>query len=175
MEFIAIVFLCIIAAIVYGIIHDQITVRICVEYFTVGHPPVFDAKYPPTLLALGWGIVATWWVGLTLGVLVAFASRAGTRPKLAATDLVRPLSIMLAIVGLFAASAGTVGYLLTTHNYIRLLEPLASRVSPDQQVAFLTALWAHNASYLGGFIGAILFCRWIFKVRRQFAAHTQRS
>ncbi len=29
------------AAIAYGIAHDQITVRICLEYFTIGHSKVF--------------------------------------------------------------------------------------------------------------------------------------
>jgi len=38
----AIVLLCIVAAVVYGVVHDQVTARVCVEYFTIGHPPVFD-------------------------------------------------------------------------------------------------------------------------------------
>ena len=28
------------AAIVYGIVHDQVTAHLCVEYFTIAHPPV---------------------------------------------------------------------------------------------------------------------------------------
>ena len=40
MQALLIILLCIFAAIVYGIIHDQITARVCIEYFTVGHPPV---------------------------------------------------------------------------------------------------------------------------------------
>jgi hypothetical protein len=30
--------------VVYGIVHDQVTARVCVEYFTVGHPPVFQTN-----------------------------------------------------------------------------------------------------------------------------------
>lgn len=52
-----IVLLCIGSAIGYGIAHDQITARVCVEYFTIGHPRVFDTE-SPTLLALGWGVIA---------------------------------------------------------------------------------------------------------------------
>lgn len=36
MKAIAIVLLCIASAVVYGILHDQITARLCVEYFTIG-------------------------------------------------------------------------------------------------------------------------------------------
>jgi hypothetical protein len=35
----------------------------------------------PTLLAIGWGIIATWWVGLILGILAAPAARLGSWPK----------------------------------------------------------------------------------------------
>ncbi len=65
MQSIAIIFLCVFSAVVYGILHDQITARICVEYFTIGHPPVFGTD-DPTLLGLGWGVIATWWVGCSL-------------------------------------------------------------------------------------------------------------
>ena len=50
---------CVVASVIYGVIHDQITARICVEYFTIGHPPVFGTD-SPTLLGLGWGVIATW-------------------------------------------------------------------------------------------------------------------
>ena len=57
----AIILRSVLAAAGYGIIHDQITARICLEYFTIGHTPVF-ATTSPTLLALGWGVIATWWL-----------------------------------------------------------------------------------------------------------------
>lgn len=39
-------------AVAYGIVHDQITIRISAEYFTIAHPRVF-ATESVTLLALG--------------------------------------------------------------------------------------------------------------------------
>jgi hypothetical protein len=88
MQAISIVGLCIASAVVYGILHDQVTARVCLEYFTIGHPPVF-ATDSPTLLGLGWGIIATWWVGLFLGVPLAIAARAGRRPKRDVSSLMR--------------------------------------------------------------------------------------
>ena len=57
-----IILLCMASAVIYGICHDQVTTRVCVEYFTVGHAPIFHTE-SPTLLAFAWGTTATWWVG----------------------------------------------------------------------------------------------------------------
>ena len=46
MQWLAIVLLSVLTCVTYGIVHDQITARICVEYFTIGHPPVFDTDDP---------------------------------------------------------------------------------------------------------------------------------
>jgi len=53
MQFPAIVFMCIISAIAYGIVHDQITARVCVEYFTIGHPQLFQTDNPTLLASSG--------------------------------------------------------------------------------------------------------------------------
>ena len=79
MEAIKIIALCILAGAVYGILHDQVTVRVCLEYFTVFHPNIFHTQ-SPTLLALGWGVLATWWVSIFLGIMLVIAARAGYEP-----------------------------------------------------------------------------------------------
>jgi hypothetical protein len=100
-----IVLLCVAAAVTYGIVHDQITARVCVEYFTIGHPPMIGTE-DPTLLGLGWGIIATWWVGALLGVPLAIVARAGSRPKRSAASLVRPLLWLMAVAAATALLAG---------------------------------------------------------------------
>ena len=65
MQFLAIVAVCVLAAVAYGIFHDQVTARVCVEYFTIGHEQIFGTD-DPTLLGLAWGYWATWWVGVML-------------------------------------------------------------------------------------------------------------
>src|SRR3954447_21650435 len=92
-----IVLLSIASAVAYGILHDQVTARVCVEYFTVGHPPVFPTE-SPTLLAIGWGILATWWAGLLLGIPLTLAARAGRRPKRSVRSLVRPVVTLLFVM-----------------------------------------------------------------------------
>jgi hypothetical protein len=162
---IGIVLLCIVAAVCYGIVHDQITARICVEYFTIGHPPVFGTA-DPTLLGLGWGILATWWVGLLLGVSLAFSARFGPRPKRDVGSLLRPVVILLGIMALCATVAGIVGTFAATSHFVYLVEPLATDVPANRHVAFLTDLWIHSASYGVGFVGGIVICWQVWRSRR---------
>src|SRR4030095_141004 len=124
MESLKIILLSIAAAVAYGIIHDQITARICVEYFTIGHPPVFGTE-DPTLLGMGWGVIATWWVGFMLGVPLAICARAGSRPERAALSLVRPLLILMAVNAACALVAGLIGWQLALAGAIQLVGPIA--------------------------------------------------
>ena len=143
------------AAIAYGIAHDQITVRICLEYFTIGHPPVFPTRNP-TLLAIGWGIIATWWVGVLLGVPLAIVARAGSRPKRTVGTLVRPVVWLLAVMAVFAIIAGLTGWFFASRGMVVLVGPIAEELAADRHVPFLIDLWAHSASYLVGLVGGIV-------------------
>lgn len=105
MHFLRIWLRAIVAAVLYGIVHDQITIRICLEYFTVWHPRIISSRNP-TVLALVWGVVATWWVGAVLGIPLAIAARAGRAPKLTDRDLTKPLVVMFVVVGVLAAANG---------------------------------------------------------------------
>ena len=162
MEFTKIVVLGVFAAIIYGVLHDQVTVRICLEYFTIGHPPLIRST-SPTLLALAWGVVATWWVGLPLGVILAMAARRGNRPKLTAAQ-VRPFVLrLLIVVGLLASTAGLVAYVLASRGYVTLPKDWSDLLPATAQVPFLVDAWTHLASYvvgiLGGAVTAMLFHR----------------
>lgn len=164
MRFIAIVGMAVFAGIAYGILHDQVTARVCVEYFTIGHPPLI-ASQSPTLLALAWGIVATWWFSLPLGFALASAARTGDRPKLSASQLVRPLLGLLAAMACLAAAAGAVGYTLASNNWLAPNEWILMNIPPARQSAFIADLWAHSASYVGGFFGAMFLCWYVWRSR----------
>jgi hypothetical protein len=161
----SIVGLCILAAVVYGIVHDQITARICVEYFTIGHPPVFPTE-SPTLLGLGWGVIATWWVGLGLGLPLAIAARSGPGPKRDARSLVRPIAQLLVVMAVSATLAGLFGYSLARAGAIQLVDWLGEQVPPDRHARFLADGWAHGASYLVGFVGGLVVIARVWRSRR---------
>ena len=105
MQSLGIVLVSILAAVLHGIVHDQITARICVEYFTIGHPPVFNTD-DPTLLAIGWGTIATSWVGAMLGVPLAIVAGAGSRPKRDIKSLIRPIAILMIVNAIARPSPG---------------------------------------------------------------------
>lgn len=156
MKSVQIIVMATMAAIIYGVLHDQVTARVCLEYFTVFHPPVF-ATANPTLLGLGWGIIATWWVGLPLGVVLALAARVGSQPsRLVAQDLVRPVIVTLLVVGCLAFLAGCVGWVLASWGAISVPPFVAARILASQHPRFMAAWWAHSASYLAGALGGIV-------------------
>jgi hypothetical protein len=165
MESVKILGLSVAAAVTYGIVQDQITARVCVEYFTIGHPPVFRTQ-DPTALALGWGVLATWWVGVLLGVPLVAVARWGSRPKLTARDLVRPLAVLMACVGLVALLAGVVGYGATRAGWVWLPGPLARRMPPAGHAGFLADACAHSAAYAAGFLGGTIVWTWTWGRRK---------
>lgn len=157
LQFFAIVMLCILSAITYGVLHDQVTARICIEYFTIGHPPIFTVPITsPTIVGIAWGVVASWWVGAGLGIPLALVARLGSRPPRTASSLLKPIAMLLAVTACFAICFGALGWWAASSGWVVLLEPLASRVPAEKHVAFLTDLWAHSASYLFGTLGGVV-------------------
>jgi hypothetical protein len=163
-EFIKIVLACTLAAILYGVIHDQVTARICLEYFTVFHPPVF-ATQSPTLLAMGWGIIATWWAGAIIGCLIAIAAQLGTRAQLTARDVMPMIGWLLLFMACCAVVFGIIGY-------FKGVMPIGddAMIPVSMQRRFLADWWAHSASYSSGFIGGLALCG-IIAVKRVRGLH----
>lgn len=155
MNMAAITWLCTISAICYGIIHDQITVRVCLEYFTIGHYPIFGDQ-PPTILGLLWGIAATWWMGFSLGFVLALIASLGKNPVLPAKSLVKPITTLLMIMGVCALGFGILGYFLASTGRIELNPLYAAHVEKSKHAAFLADGFAHSASYLSGLVGGII-------------------
>lgn len=165
MHSIKIILTCVVAAVLYGIVHDQVTARICVEYFSVFHPPIFPTQ-SPTLLAFGWGVIATWWMGAFLGVLLAVAARAGSRTKVAGNELVLPIAKLLAMMGVLAAVAGLLGFILSSRGTIAPPKWIASVLPQARYPRFMADWWAHGASYFVGFFGGIALCIATFRKRQ---------
>ena len=165
MHAIRIILLCIASAIVYGIAHDLVTARVSIEYFTIGHPRVLQTD-SPTVLAIIWGVAATWWVGLMLGVSLALTSRMGARPKLIAKSHVRPIVLLLIAMAICAAIAGIIGFNFARTGTVTLIGRLAANVPEEKHVPFIAALWAHTASYLVGLSGGIILCVHAWRRRR---------
>ena len=159
---VAIVLLCIGAAIIYGICHDQITARVCIEYFSVFHstkvlPPGMNSD-SPTQQGFFWGVFATWWMGLFIGIPLSIVARIGTARPLPVRALLRPIGVLLGTMAICAFLAGLVGYVLSADSQQMMTHfpRIARRIPQSHQRGFLADYFAHNASYLIGAAGGFV-------------------
>ena len=171
MQWLAIVILSVLLCITYGVLHDQVTARVCIEYFTIGHPHVIDSE-DPTVLAIVWGVLATWWVGVLLGVPLAISARIGSRPKRSVGSLFRPLALLFVATAAFALLAGCLGHLAATMGWVKLVGPISNAVPPDRHVPYITDLWTHNASYVAGIVGGIVLMVTVWRSRHKLDEST---
>ena len=162
-DFLKIVLLCVAGAVVYGIVHDQLTARVCLEYFTVFHPQIFPTR-SPTLLAFGWGILATWWVGAFLGILLATASRIGQQPKLTVRDVLPHIARLLFCMGVCAFLGGLIGFFLARRGLIAP-PPFVAQTPGLVASHFMADWWAHGASYAIGLFGGLGVCVAVYRKR----------
>jgi len=170
LESLKIITFSVLAACVYGIAHNVATAHICVEYFLPPMKPVIvlPTILPatnPFLLALVWGIVATWWAGLLFGIPLAIVCRFGSKPKLTAKNVVRPVLLLLLLLYVASMLLGIVGYIAGQMGWAWLLSPFAEAVAPERHSLFLFNLWSHNAAYLLGAIGGIVLLFRLWKRR----------
>ena len=164
MESAKIILRCALAAIIYGIIHDQIATRICLDYFTVALPPIFGTS-SPTFIGLAWGVVGSWWVGGILGCLIAFSARLATRGRLSAPQVVPFVTWLVAAMAACTLISGVIGY------YKGIMPKQYFDVIPiPEQHRFVAVLWANNAAYLSGIFGSLAVCIIVIVKRIRSAA-----
>jgi hypothetical protein len=166
----------ILAAVLYGILNDQITVTLSPEYFSVYKQRQFAFVLeqtgllgaPTRVQALLVGTLATWWFGLFLGIVLSICSMVGRRPPLTTRDYVCAiLGIMLCTLGI-SILFGSIAY---------IAEP-SLKPNPDDwpflegihevRRAFAVGGW-HDGAYLGGFLGTILAGLWAQRRRALLA------
>jgi len=119
MKVVQVILLAVLAACCYGVIHDQITVRLCIEYFSVAHPPLFHTT-SPSLLGLCWGVTATIGIGVVLGFALALVSQSPGPASYSLSRLARSIFILLAVMAVSAAVAGIVGHQLSRNRLIAI-------------------------------------------------------
>jgi hypothetical protein len=170
-DFLGIIAVCVLGSVLYGIGHDLITTRICVEYFTIGHPKVIDSE-DPTALAVAWGVRASWWAGLFLGLLLASAARLGQRPQRTLKSLLKPIAGLLIVMAIFAFAAGVVGHLMGSSGNLVLPGPLQEKLPVPTRVPFQICAFAHSMSYNVAFVGGGMLIAWVWVSRKRLRPTT---
>jgi len=143
------------AAVLYGLLHDQVTARVCLEYFTVAHRPIARSS-SATVLGAVWALVAAAPAGIFAGTLVSLAARDGLGPKLEWRRFVRPLLRLAAMTAGAAMLAGLAGYVLTARGAVRMIADYAHVITPPRQPRFMAVVYAHIASFTAGITGTLV-------------------
>jgi len=157
MEAAKIVLMSVLAAMAYRVVQDQVTVRVCVEYFAMGHNPVLSTE-STALLAYGRWMIASWWWGLLLGVPLAAAARFGSKPKTKAVTLREPMIHLLVRVACYAVLAGLAGYFAVKQGWFGVIESMEHDLVPEREAAYIAVLWAHWTAYGSSAVEGIAFC-----------------
>jgi hypothetical protein len=154
--FVIVVLITVLAASLFGIIHDQVTYTLAPEYYTRFKFFQFRLAYPGCefrmnhrLAAIVVGIMATWWTGLIIGlfyavILMTFKNTEGLYKLFFRTVLI---TFAITILG---SISGYIYWKLYLHGHEvnwYLPEGLADRDS------FICVGSIHNFSYLGGVAG----------------------
>ena len=163
-QIILIISLCLFVTLTYGIVHNQLTTRISLEYFTIGHHKIIDST-SPTLLGIAWGIYSNWWVGLSLGILLAVVGRAGHWKKRDAYSFIKPLCFISLVSIIGAGIAGFLGYMLTDNGVLGLSAPLSTAVPASNHASYIAALWMHTASYFVATAASLILALFVFTRR----------
>ena len=168
-DFLGIIAVSVLGSVLYGIGHDLVTTRLCVEYFTIGHVRIIDSE-DPTALAFAWGVRATLWAGLFLGILLACAARLGQRPKRTLRSMLKPIAGLMIVMAVFAIGAGVVGYMMGSSGNLVLHPQILAQLPASARVPFQICSFAHSMSYNVAFVGGGMLIAWVWVSRKRLRA-----
>jgi LytS/YehU family sensor histidine kinase len=140
---------------IFGILHDQISYSISTEYYTEFKFNQFGLETfsnTPRLGAIVAGFLATWWVGIPIGIAFGLISTIGKLlSKL--TIHITKIYLHIAVITLFLGLLGFLyGLLILDHDYYKIFWVPDSVTNVKR---FVSVGMMHNLSYIGGLIGLI--------------------
>ena len=141
----------------YAVLQDQVSARLCPEYFTVFHNPI-PGLTDPTLVGMVWGFVGSCWGGAIMGYAAGLAATLGPRPPLTVRQLVIPMLLLMGAIALVTLIAGLTAYRHAAMFNIRL-DPVVLEDMPIERHHYLfTVACYHLAAYVTAVIGTVIMC-----------------
>jgi hypothetical protein len=165
----ATLFISILLAGLYGILHDQVTYTLAPEYFTkfkyiqFGFEPVWFGGHRQTVAAIGF--LATWWTGIFIGLGLGLTGLIFEDHK----KMRKAIQKALVINFCCALAMGIMGFLYGRFVLTRTGVDWWMPENLAEKNAFITVGSIHNFSYLGGLIGllaGICYLIWANKMQR---------
>jgi hypothetical protein len=174
--FLALLCVAVALASLYGILHNQISYTVAPEYFTKFKFRQFgfvETPLPARVRASLIGFMASWWMGIPIGVLVGLAGLLHRSPSQMWRVTLRSMLIAVAFTLLFGLCGLLYGYIQTTDVN---MEQYRAWFIPDDVTdlrRFLCAGYMHNSSYLGGVLAIPV--AWAFHVIMRVKATTPKA
>jgi len=158
--FVSCIFLSIIIASLFGVLHNQFTYTISEEFFTQVLFERFGfveyGRNAPRLVASIIGVWCVWWIGFYAGILFGFVGLFSINVKTMTKSIIHAILIMLgttAMVGLLGLCYGYFGF-------SKLESTCCFTLQIENVKNFIAAVEMHNFSYAGGAIGALIAVLW---------------
>lgn len=147
----------------WAILHDQIVIRIEPRHFTEYHRPLLDISNL-TLLAIQYGFIATFGLGIVFGMVTFFLSRNGPLTQLSFKEVFIRFIPFSLIVEFICLSAGYGEYRHFQTHGEHLIYP--DSVFPDETLGIAITQTMNLTAYLLAGIGSILFWSYLHRLRR---------
>jgi hypothetical protein len=148
----------------YAAVQDQVSARLCPEYFTHFHNPI-PGLTDPTLTGVAWGFLGAWWGGALFGYAAGIAATAGKAPPLGVRQLMKPMLLTVAgVAGVTALTGGAVAFYANQLN-VEVDPFLAGPVPADRRRALLVVCCYHLAAYASAVAGSVACCVWVARRR----------
>ena len=155
LNFILIILISVLIAGIYGIVHDQITYSISAEYYTlfkfeqfgINEWGISDIRTKAGII----GFLATWWVGLFLGIIYAIISLFLNSTKVLKVS-VKSIFLNIGVAIVFGITGFIYGNLFLKPENLNCYIPEQTKNVQD----FVNVGSIHNFGYFGGVIGLIV-------------------
>jgi hypothetical protein len=159
----------------YGMLQDQVSARLCPEYFTVFHNPI-PGVADPTLLGVLWGFLGAWWGGLIMGYAAGLTATLGTKnPPLGACELVWPMAAVVAGTAAVTALCGVSVHIHAEAMQVQLPAYFERDVPAERHRGLLVVSCYHLAAYAAAVVGSLLLCGWVAAERHRRGRATDRA
>jgi hypothetical protein len=148
---------------VFGVLHDQISYTVSPEYYTKFKFIQFgltESALPDRLRAAQVGFLASWWMGVPLGLLTGIAGFIHRDARVMQRALGWTLLVMLAFVLVFALCGLVYGFFQTADFDLAVYSGWFVPNGLVDARRFICVGYMHNSAYLGGALAIPI--AWLF-------------
>lgn len=168
--FSATVFICIVLAGLYGMIHNQVTYTVSPEYFTkfkykqFRFEPSAFGGHRQTVAVIGF--FASWWVGLVIGLVIGLiAVMRFDRPVI--NKRIRKAILLVFLAAIISGFAGYVyGTVAGAYQTKSSFKGWYFPPGLADYAGYIKAGSIHNFSYLGSLLGLVVASIYLFRHKR---------